>query len=335
MNKIKFRNLALILMAALIAACSSGPSDQELTAQALGQSIGLTATAAAAEGFNPEANLETAQAEATAGGQALNETQAAQAGLNAEAQAGTATAAAPILAELTKYGVDPSEGRLGWIHPSVTLEIDGFEQYDYINHFIATVATDFVVSVDITWNTQGGFSGCGVVLRSDGNEDAISQYLTILTRSGNGHAIFSAMDKGEIKNAQDHYAYGLDPLFEWRNDTTNRLTVVARGEIFTIYTNGTKIGEVNANKPPVLVLPPAPVAPPAGSSAAVQTAYQGELDQYNINVDEMKVNHQQSINVYQPSTPYLERGFVAFAVANRTGKTVCSFDNGWLFLIDN
>jgi len=335
MIRIKFRNLTMFVMATLFAACSSGPSNQELTAEALGQTIALTATAAAAEGFNPEANLQTAEALATAGGQALNETEIAQAGIDGEAQAATATAAAPILAELVKYGVDPSEGHVGWIHPTVTLEIQGFEQYDYINHFIATVVEDFVVSVDITWNTEGGFSGCGIVLRSDGNEDSISQYLTILTRSGNGHAIFSAMDEGEIKNVHDKYAYGLDPLFEWRNDTTNRLTVVARGEIFTIYTNGTKIGEVNANKPPVLALPPAPAAPPAGSSNEALTAYQAELDQYNINVADMKVTHQQNFNVYQQSTPYLERGFVAFAVANRTGKTVCTFDNGWLFLIDN
>ena len=226
--------LKLALIMALMTACAGGPSAQEQTAQALGQSVAQTATAAAASGFNPGANLETAQALATGEGAASAATQTFQAGLSAEAQAATDAAVAPILAELPKYGVDPTEGHMGWIHPSVSLTVEGFEQYDYINHFIATVATDFVVSVDITWNTQGGLAGCGLVLRSDGNEDALSQYLAIATRSGNGRVIFSSMDQGKVKNAVDLYAYGLDKTFQWRNDTTNNLTVVARGKTFTV-----------------------------------------------------------------------------------------------------
>jgi hypothetical protein len=325
----------LLVVMGLLSACGGGPSEQEQTAQALGQSIAQTATAAAVSGFNPGANLETAQAQATAGGAALGATQTFQAGLSAEAQAATAAAAAPILAELPKYGVDPAEGRLGWIHPPVSLEVQGFEQFDYINHFIATVATDFVVSVDITWNTQGGLAGCGVVLRSDGNEDALSQYLAIATRSGNGRVIFSSMDQGEVKNAVDLYAFGLDPLFEWRNDTTNRLTVVARGKTFTVYTNGTFIGDVTAGERPVLALPPPPQEPPAGASADQVAAYDDQLAQYNINVNEMQANYQQSLAVFQPNVPYFDRGFVAFVVLNRSGKSLCQFNNGWLFLIDS
>ena len=62
---------------------------------------------------------------------------------------------------------------------------------------LGTIARDFVVSGDITWNTTTGLSGCGWVLRSDGNEDAFNQYLTIATRGGNGRVIFAPMLEGE------------------------------------------------------------------------------------------------------------------------------------------
>ena len=86
---------------------------------------------------------------------------------------------------------------------------------------------------------------------------------------------------------------------------------------------------------PGLALPPPPQEPPAGASADAVSAYQQELDQYNINVGEMQSNYNQSIAVFQPNVPYFDRGFVAFVVLNRSGKSYCQFDNGWLFLIDN
>ncbi|MEK6222837.1 MAG: hypothetical protein N2D54_11380, partial [Chloroflexota bacterium] len=266
MKRIPHLLLLIIILLPILGACGGGLSDQEATAQALGQSVSLTATAAAAVAFDSSANLQTAAANATNSAAGIAATQAAAANLSAEVLAVTATAVAPILAELPIYGVDPAKGHMGWIHPPETLDINGFFQYDNAKRFIGPVATDFVVSADITWNTAYGTSGCGFVLRSDGNQDALSQYLAIATRGGNGRVIFSSMDNGEVKNAIDNYAFGNDPNFQWRNDTTNRLTIVGRGEVFTIYTNGTKIGEVSAGKPPVLALPSPPIVPPAGST---------------------------------------------------------------------
>jgi hypothetical protein len=159
--------------------------------------------------------------------------------------AATASAVAPIETELQSYGIDPTQGRVGWIHPPITIEIEGYLQHGYDNQFIETVAADFVVAADITWNTQYGSTGCGYVVRSDGNEEAFNQYLIIATRGAEGHVGFIVQRDGEISidESEDIYANGIDPLFEWQNDTTNRIVVVGQGDLFTIYTNGTKIGE--------------------------------------------------------------------------------------------
>lgn len=315
-----------------LSACS-GPSDQEATALALGQSIAMTATAAAGDAFDSGANLLTAQAEATNSALNISMSQTAEAGLSEEARAATATAVAPILAELPTYGVDPGEGHVAWIHPPETLQIEGYLQFDYANRFIGTIATDFVVSADITWNTSYGSSGCGFVLRSDGNKDALSQYIAIATRGGNGRVIFSSMDKGAVKNVIDNYAYGIDPLFDWRNETTNRITIVARDDLFRIYTNGTYIGEVTTGKPPVLVLPLAPAQPAADASDEELSAFDKELEEYDDIVAQAKQKFQQNLVIFQQDTPYFERGFVAMVALSESGTTICSFDNAWLFIM--
>ena len=148
--------LHLLVLGSLLSACGSGSSNvaRESTIEAISASVRATATAMAAANLNPNAALETAQADATSQSQSVAATQAALGALGADAQTATAAAYAPILAELPRYGVDPSAGRMGWIHPPVTLEVEGFMQYDYINHFIATMAGDFVVSGDITWGER-------------------------------------------------------------------------------------------------------------------------------------------------------------------------------------
>lgn len=249
--------LAAVSVALLGAAlaCSTGGapvSGREATVQALASSVVGTATAAAIVApdatatatrepqpgdptSTPDDNQSVLDAAATAAAEQAEELARA---------AATATAVAPILAELPRYGVDPSAGTVKWIHPPVSLDIEGFETYDYANRFVATVVTDFVVSSDITWNTLYGESGCGVVLRSDGNQDALNQYLVLITRAANGYAGFTVMRDGEVISIDDFYARGIDPVFSSANDTTNRLTVKGEGTVFTIYTNGTQIGQI-------------------------------------------------------------------------------------------
>ena len=334
MSKFHISIVKISFLAIVLSACSGGVSNQDATAQALSASFSQTSTAAAADAFSANDNLATVQAQATQSSQAIAATQSAANQLSVEAQSATATAVAPFITELPTYGVDPSDGYMAWVHPPVTLDIQGYLQYDYANYFIGTTATDFVVSADITWDTSYGTSGCGFVLRSDGNEEALNQYLAIATRGGNGRVIFSSMVEGEVENVIDNYAYGKDPLFDWQNGTTNRITVVARGEIFSIYTNGTKVGEIAAGKPPVLVLPLPPVAPPEGSSNDIQEKFELELEEYDDLVEQMKTRHQQNIAIYQPDTPYFERGFVALVALSESGRTICQFDNTWLWIMD-
>ena len=318
----------LLLLFSLLSACGPGGdsngSAQDATLEAISAAVRGTATVEAAAQLNPNAAAETAQAEATARSQSFNATEAAQNALGEEARAATQTAFAPFSANLPLYGVDPSQGRPGWIHPPVTLEIDGYLQYDYLNQFIATVAKDFVISSDITWNTQYGTSGCGFVLRSNGNKLALDQYIVVVTRGASGHVAFTTMSKGDIVSGRDIYAYGKDPNFNWGNNVTNRLTVVGRGKIFSIYSNDTLIGEVDPTAPLSLPgIPPAPKVPGIG----------GVVDP-NAVATQITADYQARQREAANAEKAFDRGFVALLVLSESGRSLCTFNNTWLWLIE-
>lgn len=330
------------VLAAMLACSLSGGADTtadpvQATADALRVSIAATGTAQSAGSQPSSDSVATAQAAATQQVIAAEGTAQAIAALGAEEIEATRQAFAPVLAELPQYGVDPDAGRPAWIHPPVTLDIEGYMAFDYANQYLGTVAADFVISTDITWNTQYGTSGCGFALRSNGNEEAFDQYLVVATRGGSGRVGFFLMAGGEVLNTKDFYAYGLDPAFDFRNDTTNRLTVVMVGPLVHIFTNGTQIAEFDVNDPPQQpYIPPAPTPPPdIENNPVAAEAYQVAKDEYNRTVAQINAEFRARQEAFQETDVEFDKGFVAMVALSESGTTHCEFDNTWLFLIED
>lgn len=320
-----------ILVVLVINGCTSQDPNE---LDALGTTVANTATAAA-KVSGSEQDVVSAQQTATQSALDLQRTQSAQQSLDTASQSATATAFSPFLSELPLYGVDPERGRPGWIHPPLTLELDGFHDYDFGNEFLGTVAENFVVSADITWDTQYGGSGCGFVLRSDGNRDALNQYLVVATRAASGHVIFGVMADGKLVNGRDIYAYGLDPEFDWQNGTMNQLTVVGRGSQFDIYTNGTLIGTVDPNEPlPQPRLPEPPIKPADVNDLVAMTKYAYDLAEHDAVVANIQANYQARVREAREAEKNFERGFVAMVALSQSGTVNCQFNNAWLWLIE-
>ncbi|MCQ3939394.1 MAG: hypothetical protein DPW18_20475 [Chloroflexi bacterium] len=326
MQKYRFVFFLLTLMILTALACGTSASEtaRQATLEAISNQVRATGTAGAL-GEDSAIAAETAAAAATWA-----------AALDPAAQTATAGAFAPILAELPAYGVDPSEGRLAWVHPPVTLDASGYHHYEYVNYYLGTLVTDFVISADITWNTVGSTSGCGFVLRSDGNQEALNQYVAIITRVASGHFLFGTMSRGEVVTGRDIYARYRDKSFDWSNDSTNRLTIVGRGNRFWVYTNGTLIGEVDPSAPPPSpALPPEPEQPPPNADPAAMAAYQAQKAEYDLIVQQMKADYAARQRAFNSAETVFERGFVAMVALSESGRsTVCTFENAWLFLIE-
>jgi hypothetical protein len=334
--------LGLCIFIAASIACAAGAAGvdpRQATAEALSLSIALTQTASTGPVTSTPVDnsaIGTAQAQATAQTIAAQQTATAVAGMSAAELEATRQAFAPILAVLPRYGVDAYAGRPAWIHPPVTIDIEGYLVADYANQYIGTVVTDFVISSDITWNTQYGTAGCGFTLRSNGNEEAFDQYFIIATRGGNGRVEFALQADGEVLNTKDFYAYGLDENFDWHNDTTNRLTVVMRGPLVWLYTNDTLIAEFDVNDPPKQpYIPPAPTKPADfETNPDAAAAYEAAKAEYDATVSQINGEFHNRQQTFVESDVEFEKGFVAMLAVNESGYTTCTFENTWLFLIE-
>jgi len=325
---------AIVALLIAVLACSSG-SDADPTADSINQIFELTVTAAAADTDDTDNPLQTAQVEATQQFQALQSTQEANTLLNSESQKATEAAEAPIKGELALYGIDNVRGQVAWIHPPVSLEVDSYMAIDYANEFAGTVAADFVIAADITWNTEYGTSGCGYMLRSDGDQNKPNTYMTLITRGGSGHLIFAILENGEPDGGYDIFPRDNDRSFDWHNDTTNRLAVVGRGSVFTFYTNGNWVGEIDLKDPPPDPVMPAPPAKPADQNDAnLMNQYRSQLAEYEDQVAQVQNNYASLLGRHESNAPVYERGFMALMTVAESGHTTCQFDNAWLWLIE-
>ena len=325
----------ILIYSFLLAACSSATADSQLeAAQALGTRVAATVTSQGGAA-TPDTAIQDAQATATQVAENLIATQTAQDDLDTSGVEATASAFSPFEADLARYGVDSQKGRPGFIHPPVALELDEFHSTDFANQFLGTVAEDFVFSSDITWNTQYGTSGCGFILRSDGNEPFPNQYLLIATRAASGHIVFGVMSDGELVGGQDFYAYGLDPNFDFHNDATNRIAVVGRGQTFEIYSNETLIGEVDPNDPlPQPRIPDPPPLPIDINIPLVKAKYTQAKAEYDLVVQKIKADFNARLKAANQANKTFERGFVAMLAVSESGLTQCKFDRTWLWLIE-
>lgn len=332
-KKIIILTLSLLLIA--LQGCSSfAPGKVDKTLAAFGTAVAQTATAAELQSGG-ENTLATAQAEATQKSRDVQATQTARAlGFGAEQQA-EATLAAPIVAELPQFGLDKNSGRVGFVQDPLTLEISGYQQMTHGNDHMEVIAADFVLAADVTWDTQYGSSGCGFMFRSDGKKEKPNMYMVLASRFANGHILFTALADGEIANIHDFYPKTENSSFQWQNGTTNRIAIVARGNIIEIYTNGVKIGEVDTTKPPSrMPSPPKPFPPIDQTNQSAMDAYQDQLKEYQDILKQSEGMFQSAQSNYAKRVAIFKDGFVAFVAASEAGKTICKYSDAWLWLIE-
>ncbi len=237
--------LTTTLSLLLLTGCSALLGDSEASSEvdALANSVRLTATAnalptATATPFptlQPSSeNDEGAVADASA---------APTKGVAKPAADAETVVPAYIADELARVGVSTSEGELGWEHPPLPLEVEGYLQYQFKNFNLLTLVEDFVISADITWDTDTGLAGCGFAFRADKEEDP-NAYSLGISRGVNGSIYWGILENGKPVK-QNSESIGslarIDPSFDWQNGATNRVTIVARGQNFDVYTNGVYI----------------------------------------------------------------------------------------------
>jgi hypothetical protein len=336
MKRTAFVILVLTALVVFGSGCSQLNQENPLapTLTALNASVAQTATAISLPAAQLD-TLATAQVQATEQSQAIEVTQAAQVQEATQEQQATADVSGPILAELPNYGLDASSGQVGWLHDPLTLELSAYHDYKYGNDHMNVTAADFVFASDITWDTQYGGSGCGLMFRSNGDKAKPDQYMVMLTRFANGHAAFFATADGELANFHDYYPRTDDKSFSADNTTTNRLVVVARGNNIDIYTNGVKIATVDTTKPPKMPkLPAAPKIPAIKTDLTAMQNFESLKKEYDEVTGQVQANYNMALKNYRERQAVFTDGFMAMVALSESGDTRCTFDNTWLWLLN-
>jgi hypothetical protein len=173
------------------------------------------------------------------------------------------------------------------------------------------------------------------MLRSDGNKNKPNAYLVLASRAASGHVVFAVISDGEQASGQDIYAYGLDKSFNATNGGTNKLTVVARGQKFKIFSNGVELGEFDPTTPVQAPRMPSPPATPTDpKNAALVDEFNKAKAEYDQTVSEIKSTYAARLKDSNQANKVFDSGFVAMAAASESGHTECQFNNTWLWLIE-
>lgn len=339
-------SLMVVIFVITLTACMQETSINP-TIQAKIEEFSQTATVRATAANQAHEQAETAQANATATALAVETTRQILATQQDVFVQATQSAAGPVLAELPLYGVDPETGKIVWLHPPVTLRAEGIHGSNFANEYPQITVADFVLAADITWDSLYGNAGCGFLFRSDGDPDVGNHYMLLASRGAQGHVYFFALANGEPVNFKNIYANGLDPNFEWESGSSNRLTVVARGDILEVYSNYTYIGKIDTSLPPEQRpdLPPPPARPqkPDGQvSEAIQTRYEDELviyqarlEAYQNYVNDLEEQYAAAVRGFSQSETHFEEGFVGLLSLTYNGWAECTFENTWLWAIED
>ncbi|MBI9051831.1 MAG: hypothetical protein JEZ00_20610 [Anaerolineaceae bacterium] len=338
------RNKTYILFLMLLVwltACSPAPAyDAALleTLTPMSDAVRQTLTARALEAAGGGNQIATAAFQATETAMVIHHTQTARADLYEPARLATATAVAPMLAELPRYEVNPNEGRVAWLHAPVSIALNGYEQNGFANDYPLVTGADFVIVTDITWDSKNSLGGCGFLFRSDGNPDKPSQYVLLVERTVPGRISFAATYEGELSNYRMLYPADSDQTFNWTNLATNRLAMVVKGDLIDVYTNGTHVGQIDIKvEPPPVTTPKFSTNEqlPIGITEEERKVYEQEFEKNKLVAQEAIAKGLQAAENFKRYKPFYYDGLLGFASGSDTGSLTCTFDNSWLFLIED
>ncbi len=194
-----------------------------------------------------------------------------------EATKAAQEAMAKVSKDLELVGVSADEGKLVWFSTeAVTLKVNtyGESNYQLIDSDLTTVQ-DFVFQTDATWESTGGLAGCGFLFRAEEDLERGANY-EFLTIRLSGLPVWWVW-RVEFNTIQDDMTVKspFSSAINQKQGSTNTYTLIAKGNSFTFYANGDRMGAVFNSK--------------------------------------------------------LPEGLIAYATIQESGETSCTFENSWLF----
>ncbi len=146
-----------------------------------------------------------------------------------------------ILDWLSDINIDLPRGyRVPITSDSARLKVTSYMGQEY-EKITPDELNDFIIGVDITWNSSSGLAGCGLILRSEADPNRGSSYQFAIRRlSGAGSWDIEYFIDGKYKgNVTGGVRY--HKAIDYKQDSTNRVIVTVIGEEYIVYVNGERL----------------------------------------------------------------------------------------------
>lgn len=231
--------LLLVLAASLLLAGCTGATgllpEPTATAAPSTSTTQLTATATATP--EPTATATSAPTDTPTAVPSPTEDEVVRGAMKKTATAGEMNA--KVIPDLETYGVNPDEGHVAWASDkAVKLEVKSYlENKNHVLEDVGSVA-DFVVQSDITWETSGALSLCGITFHA--NEDlamgAQNRFFLMRLQYDPQWTIW----RWEWGQFQFHLpgSWSSSRDIHDENGSENTVALVVRGKDINIYING-------------------------------------------------------------------------------------------------
>jgi hypothetical protein len=156
-----------------------------------------------------------------------------------------------IKKELEVYGIQANEGQLAWLGlKAVTLSVNTYGEWyaEFIDPDL--VVQDFIFQTDVTWESTGGLATCGLIFRAEEDLDRGAYYEFASIRLSGLPMWF--VHRFDYNTVQDDMTakYPFSSAINQKQGSMNKYAVIARGNSFTFYANGDRLGTVFNSKLP-------------------------------------------------------------------------------------
>ncbi len=158
-------------------------------------------------------------------------------------------AARAIAAELDEVGMAGFLGYLDWVHPGpLEVQTQTYGQLVYLPVSPNVDYADFVLHVDVAWDSRSGLSGCGVIFRSEPDLERGEQFRFYTLRLSGlpgwdvelwRYGQYQSTLTGEVK---------YHSIIDQQAGAINKYVLVATEDRVTIYVNRVRLGSVTITR---------------------------------------------------------------------------------------
>lgn len=129
---------------------------------------------------------------------------------------------------------------------AISMTVEGYDSY-WPESVVKTALKDFVLHVDVSWDSTSGLAGCGIMFRAEEDLERGAQYIfDIMRLSGAPNWEMYYRKFNTLQN--EIVPFRFDDIIDDKPGAVNSIVLVVQGDLLQAYINGKKMREGRNSK---------------------------------------------------------------------------------------